>query len=61
MFVNILEDGGKISRISGKLTTRTRSVKLPVGEIILPQLNSCDFKSLLLRLINRHRKANLQG
>ena len=58
MFLTILEDGGKINRLRCELAMRTRQVKQPVGEKVLPQLDSCDFKSLPSRLINRHRESN---
>ena len=51
MFLTILEDSGKTTRLWCALTMQTRHVKLPVGETILSQFNSCDFKSLPLRLI----------
>ena len=46
MFLTILEDSDKITRFWCELTMRTRHVKLPVGETVLPQFNSRDFKSL---------------
>ena len=51
MFLTILEDSGKITRLWCEFLMRKRHVKLPVGETVLPQFNSCDFKSLPLRLI----------
>ena len=55
MLLTILEDGDKITRLWGELTTRTRHVKPSVGETALPQLNASDFKSLPLRIIDCHR------
>ena len=51
MFLTILQDRGKIIRLWCELTMQTRHVKLPVGETILPQFNSCDFKSFPLKRI----------
>ena len=51
MFLTILEESGKLTKLCSELTMRTRHVKLPVGETFFPQFNSCDFKSLPLRLI----------
>ena len=49
MFLTFLEDRGKITRLWCELTKQTRHVKLPVGETILPQFNSCDFKAAFIQ------------
>ena len=40
------------NQASGELTTQTHNLKLPVRETALPQVSSCDFNSLPLRLVN---------
>ena len=61
MFLTILQDSGKMTRLWYELTIQTRHVKLSVGETILPQFNSCDFKSLPLRLIILIAKQTFRG
>ena len=51
MFLTILQDSGKITRLWCELTIQARYVKLPVGETNLPHFKSSDFKSLPLKLI----------